>query len=177
MWIELKITLIGCLLALTITLPLRLSAQSHPIPKEEAAIRATFHKWAADFNARDSQHVCDLFASDLRWVTLFPSYNEKGVDERNYKALCNILQRTISDKTKQYRYATDIKEVIVSGNLAVVRVVWTLTTTNSARPQETNVTKEFSLDIVQKQPNASWKIIRFYAYEMPVPSVPVTRGF
>jgi ketosteroid isomerase-like protein len=98
---------------------------------------------------------------------VFPSYDYRGVPEHDYTAICNILQRTLRDKTKRYHYSSDIKEIIVSGNLAVVRVVWTLTATPTKMSGKAKVSKEFSLDVLKKQADKSWRMIRFVAYEVP----------
>ena len=39
--------------------------------------------------------------------------------------ICDLLQRSLSDRTKRYAYTLAIKEILVSGELAVVRLVWT----------------------------------------------------
>ena len=36
------------------------------------------------------------------------------------------MQRSLSDRTKTYFYSLQIREIIVSGDLAVVRLAWTL---------------------------------------------------
>jgi steroid delta-isomerase len=125
----------------------------------ESQIRAALSQWTADFNRRDASRICDLFAPDLR-------YDYRGFPERDYNALCGLLKRSLSDGARTFTYALDIKEIIVSGDLAVVRLVWTLslTTANSATPV---VTREPGLDVFRKQPDGSWKIVRYIAYEEP----------
>jgi steroid delta-isomerase len=123
----------------------------------ESEIRATLLRWTADFNARDSSRVCDLFAPDLR-------YDFRGFPERDYAALCALLGRALSDTTKKFEYAPDIKEVIVSGDLAVVRLVWWVKLTSEGKTVET---KEPGLDVFRKQPDGKWRIVRYIAYEAP----------
>ena len=92
-------------------------AQSNDSP--ESAIRAALAKWTSAFNARDASHICDLFAPDL-------VYDYRGFPERDYATLCGLLHRSLTDPVKTFTYALDIKEIIVSGDIAVVRLVWTL---------------------------------------------------
>lgn len=127
--------------------------------KDEAAIRDALAKWTADFNARDAARICDLFASDL-------VYDYRGFPERTHADLCGLLRRSLADQTKQFTYALDIKEIIVSGDLAVVRLVWTLRTT---LPGASTVveSKEPGLDVFRRQPDGGWKIARYIAYEAP----------
>jgi ketosteroid isomerase-like protein len=69
----------------------------------------------------------------------------------------------LTERTKRYAYSLAIKEVLVSGDLAIVRLTWTLkVTTPNARPR---VSLEHGIDVFQKQADGSWKIIRFIAYD------------
>lgn len=125
----------------------------------ETAIRAALAQWTRDFNARDASRICDLFAKDLR-------YDFRGSPERDYDTLCGLLRKALADRTKQFVYAHDIREIIVSGDLAVVRLVWTVKVTipGAANAVES---KEPGLDVFRRQPDGSWKIVRYIAYEAP----------
>jgi steroid delta-isomerase len=122
-----------------------------------AEIRAALAQWTNDFNAGNADKVCGLFAPDL-----IAQY--RGEPERNYDALCGVLQRSLSDRSKSYRYSLVIKEIIVAGDLAVVRLVWTLT----VRPKDWGPevsSDEPGMDVFRRQPDGSWKISRYIAYE------------
>jgi ketosteroid isomerase-like protein len=120
-------------------------------------IRAALLKWTADFNARNSRDICDLFAPDLR-------YDYRGQPERGYQDICELLQRSLRDPDKRYSYSPAIKEIIVAGDLAVVRLTWTLKIVGKGAPGESS-SEETGLDVFRKQPDGSWKIIRYIAYE------------
>jgi len=136
------------------------AAQAAARPADaESAIRVALTKWAADFNAGRTQTVCDLFSRDLR-------YDYRGHPERNYRDICDLLRRSLTDRTKRYAYTLAIKDILVSGELAVVRLVWTLTVTKADGSGET-VTEEPGMDVFRKQPDGAWKIIRYIAYESP----------
>jgi steroid delta-isomerase len=124
---------------------------------DETAIRQALTNWTDHFNGRHTDQVCHLFAADLR-------YDFRGAPERGFGDICNLLRRSLADKIWTYSYAPNIKEVIVSGDLAVVRLVWTLTVKTAGAPHET-VSREPGLDIFSQQPDGSWKIIRYIAYE------------
>jgi ketosteroid isomerase-like protein len=119
-------------------------------------IRAAIMKWTADFNARNSRGICNLFAPDLR-------YDYQGFPERGYQDVCGLLQRSLNDPKKRYSYSPNIKEIIVSGNLAVVRLTWTLTVKTEGVAGDIT-TEEPGMDVFGKQPDGSWKIIRYVAY-------------
>lgn len=125
----------------------------------EAAIRSALTQWTSDFNARDATRICDLFAKDLR-------YDYRGFPERDYETLCGLLHKSLADRTKRFAYSLDIKEIIVSGDLAIVRLVWTLRLT-SVDAANTVESKEPGLDVFRRQPDGSWKIVRYIAYEAP----------
>jgi steroid delta-isomerase len=123
---------------------------------DERAIRAALQQWTADYNAKKADAVCGLFATELR-------YDFRGQPERGYKDICDLLQRSLRDPSKSFQYSPEIKEVIVSGDLAVVRLVWTSRLT--LQDGRTEVTKEPGLDVFRRQKDGSWKIVRYIAYE------------
>jgi ketosteroid isomerase-like protein len=126
---------------------------------EQAAIRAALTKWTEDFNAGNVTEVCGLFALDLR-------YDYKGFPERNYQQICDGLRRSLTDQTRRYTYSLAIKEIIVSSDLAAVRLTWTLRIEKpDALPQ---ISQEHGIDIFRIQSDGTWKIIRFIAYDEPV---------
>jgi steroid delta-isomerase len=124
----------------------------------EADIRAALTQWTKDFNAGDADAACALFAPDLR-------YDFRGYPERGYDDVCGLVRRSLADKGKTYTYALDIREVIVSGDMAVVRLVWTLTITLPNGQQVTSV--EPGLDVFRKDPDGGWRIFRYLAYDLP----------
>lgn len=125
---------------------------------EDAAseIRAALAQWTEDFNAGRADKVCDLFAKDAR-------ADVAGAPERDYAAICDLLTRSLDDTARHYHYAMDIEEILVFGDVAVVRLIWTLT----IKQPDGGTTKsiESGMDIFHKQPDGSWKIIRYMSYE------------
>jgi len=122
----------------------------------EARIAAALEGWRVDFNARKVDKICDLFAPELR-------YDFQGIPEQNYEQLCTRLRDALADDTKSFQYGLSIKEIIVSGSLAVVRLTWHSTLTSSdgkiIRKED-----EPGLDVFRQQADGSWKIIRYIAY-------------
>jgi len=125
----------------------------------EKAIRDALTRWTADFNARDANRICDLFAPDLR-------YDFRGLPERDFAAMCSGLKRTLADRSKTLTYSFDIKEIIVSADMAIVRLVWTSRVSQAGAGQVVE-TKEPGLDVFRRQPDGTWRISRYLAYEAP----------
>jgi steroid delta-isomerase len=122
-----------------------------------AQIAAALTQWTVDFNAGRADRVCDLFAPDLR-------ANVRGAPERGHAAQCDLLQRSLADRTRSYSYAFAIKEILVWGDVAVVRLTWTLT----VRPRDSGratTSIEPGLDVFRRQADGRWRIIRYMAYE------------
>ena len=125
-------------------------------------IRVALEKWKLDFNAGDASQVCALFAPDL-------ISNFRGQPEDTYNSLCANMQSAVTDPAKTYHYDLEIKEILVSGDLAVVRLVWTL----KVRPKDggpAQITREPGMDIFRRQPDGTWKISRYLAYDSPGPT-------
>jgi hypothetical protein len=61
----------------------------------------------------------------LRPLRAGPALRFPRTPERDYNAICSLLQRALADRSKTITYSFDIKEIIVSGDMAIVRLVWT----------------------------------------------------
>lgn len=121
------------------------------------AITTALADWTTAFNTGQSDKICDIFAPELR-------YDFKGQPERNYADICRLLKKTLADKKNRYSYQMRLKEIIDSGDLAVVRLVWTSRMVSLASGKET-VLEEPGMDVFRRQADGSWKIIRYMAYE------------
>jgi ketosteroid isomerase-like protein len=119
-------------------------------------IRAALENWTAQFNAGNAGATCDLFAPDL-----IADY--RGQPERDYDSQCALLHKALSDRSRKFHNSLEIKEIIVSGDLAVVRLVWTAEI-KQINPPRTQTVQEPGLDVFRRQPDGTWKIARYLAY-------------
>ena len=119
-------------------------------------VRRALTQWVADFNAGKTERVCDLFATDVR-------ADFRGYPTRDHKAVCDLLIQSLTNKTRAFSYALDIKEILVFGDVAVVRLVWTLTIKEKGGREFKSV--EPGMDVFRRQADGSWKIVRYMAYE------------
>ena len=141
---------------------------AHPLAADDDSaavqnqIRVALEKWKLDFNAGDASQVCALFAPDL--ISTF-----RGEPEDTYNSLCANMQAALTDPARTYHYDLEIKEILTSGDLAVVRLVWTVKVRPKGGGSE-QTTREPGMDIFRRQPDGSWKISRYMAYEAPGPT-------
>lgn len=122
---------------------------------DRAAIIERLHRWTAAFNARDAAGVCDVFAPDL--VATVP-----GMADGSREAVCARLAQLLARRDLGLHYdEPDIREIIVSGKLAVVRLFWTLRTRKGGAE---DVTTEAGMDIFERQPDGTWSIARYMSF-------------
>jgi ketosteroid isomerase-like protein len=140
-----------------LTLLLSLSSSVPVLADDPAAeVKGALTQWMADFNAGKTDRVCDLFAEDVR-------ADFRGYPTRDHHAVCDLLMKSLTDGTRDFSYALDIKEALAFGDVAVVGLVWTLTITDGNGREIKSV--EPGMDIFRRQADGSWKIVRYMAYE------------
>jgi ketosteroid isomerase-like protein len=129
-----------------------------PVLADDAAteIERTLTSWMAEFNAGKTERICDLFAAEVR-------ADYRGYPTRDHQAVCDLLTKSLTDETRGYRYALEVKEILVFGDIAVVRLVWTLTIMEKDGGEIESV--EPGMDVFRRQTDGSWKIVRYMAYE------------
>jgi len=122
---------------------------------DQEAIRQRFQEWVVAFNGKNSAAVCDLFAPDL-------VYSLPEVLQGTREQLCGNLERLFKRADLHVHYdPPTIHEILVSGDLAVVRLTWTLTAeAKGAR----DTTTEEGIDIFYRQADGRWSIARFIAF-------------
>ena len=129
----------------------------HDLASDRAAIAAALRQWPHDFNAENLPEVCGLFADDV--ILIAPNSRD-----RDHWAFCDQMKTLFADRAKRYSYAEpQINEVLVDGDLAAVRLIWTLTITD-ASGQVLETSKEDGVDVFQRQSDGSWKIHISHAF-------------
>jgi steroid delta-isomerase len=121
----------------------------------QAEIRSALTQWTADFNGRNADKICDLFEPGL-------IADIRTEPEQTYALMCDRLKRALGDNTRSYQYSADIEEILVFGDVAVVRLVWTLTIKGGDTADAKTV--ETGMDLFRRQGDGSWKIMRYMAY-------------
>jgi uncharacterized protein (TIGR02246 family) len=143
-----------CLFAIACFLAATVSARADA-DADRAAITARLQHWTTAFNAHDAAGIRDLFAPDL--VAIVP-----GAIDGTRDSLCANLDALLARPDLQLHYDNpEIREIIISGDIAVVRPIWTLTTRKAG---EQDVTTEAGIDIFKRQPDGRWSIARFASF-------------
>lgn len=120
---------------------------------DEADIRSRLEQWTADFNNGDKQAACELFSRSL--ISDF-----RGQGEADYDTRCALIRKALDESARKFTYSLAIREIITEGNLAIVRLTWTL----AISPGDiTSV--EPGLDVFRKERDGRWRIIRYIAYD------------
>lgn len=117
------------------------------------------YRWPYDFNNKNLSGVCSLFASDV--IATYPD-----VKDRNYIEMCNHFAKIFSDASKEFHYEQpQIEQVLISQDLVVVRLTWTLSILDKNTANVTHI-QERGLDVFKKQSDGTWKIAISYAYPL-----------
>jgi steroid delta-isomerase len=121
---------------------------------DEAVIRARLQNWADAFNGRDAEAACELFADDVLSTV-------RGAPDAGKAAICDRLRQALARSDAVLSYTPDIEEVLVAGDLAAVRLTWTL---KIARNGTVAVSQERGMDLFRRDPDGAWRIFRFIAF-------------
>jgi len=115
--------------------------------QDEATIRQSLADWVQAFNSVDYAKAAQVWAPDMQ------GWGEDGED--SYQREMDSARKTPKVANPQYKYQLRIDEVIVSGDMAVVRDTWTgIGPTGRARSFR-------SFEVWRRQPDKSWKISRW----------------
>ncbi|MBV9391997.1 MAG: nuclear transport factor 2 family protein [Verrucomicrobia bacterium] len=78
------------------------------------------------------------------------------------ESICANLSRIFSNSGLQLHYdKPDIDEIVTSGDVALVRLTWTLTTEKGV---EKDITMEEGMDFFRREPDGRWSIARFISF-------------
>jgi steroid delta-isomerase len=118
--------------------------------KAESTIRAKLAAWETAYNSGDRKTAFAIWAPDL--VGWYP-----GIPDITWQQEKDALARPAPPAPRSSLHV-QIVEVLVSGDLAVVRDIWTETPpAGSAAP----ATRIPSFEVWRRQPDGDWKIARW----------------
>jgi ketosteroid isomerase-like protein len=118
--------------------------------EDELSIRNALQNWVTNFNSGEIAKTFDIWAEDL--IGWYP-----GGPEVSYQASTQLPPEGGPKSTFQLT----INEIIIEGNLAVVRDTWDQTVTKRGSPELKLKLKSYE---VWKKREGKWKIIRWISY-------------
>jgi uncharacterized protein (TIGR02246 family) len=130
--------------------------------RDVAAVRAAVLHSGEAANAGDPDAVMALYARDI--VLSYP-----GVPDMDYETLARGYREILRTPGVALRTVPEIHEILVSGDLAVVRVTWTTTITQGEPPRAaTRLARD--LQVWRRERDGSWKFARGMHYRTPLPA-------
>lgn len=154
------------LLAATLHLPAAAQqpAAAHGPPQDVEAIRALVVRSEEAFNAKDPDAIIALYSRDV--VLTYP-----GIPDQDYETLdAGYREMTNLPAGVTVTTVPDIEEIIVSGDLGIVRVTWN-TTTVQAEPAQRSTRQLRDLQVWRREPDG-WKFFRGMHFRQPAPQPP-----
>jgi steroid delta-isomerase len=130
--------------------------QAETAVRVEATIRQKLAGWETAYNAGDRKKTFEIWAPDL--VGWYP-----GIPDVTYAQEKAALDRP-APSGPQSTLHVQIVEVLVSGDLAVVRDIWTETPPPASAASATTIP---SFEVWRRQPDGDWKIARWISAPRP----------
>jgi uncharacterized protein (TIGR02246 family) len=110
--------------------------------------------WTKALNAGDAKQGCDLFAPDL-------IVDIQGEQELGRTDACKRLANILKNPKQKLNHSINVKEIIVSEHLAVVRFVWKVSATGNG---STANMENLGMGIFRPQSDGKWKMARLMIY-------------
>lgn len=159
--------LVACLLiALTIS-GAQAGAQGSPSSNEKdvEVLRSAILRSADSFNRGDADAIMAPYAKDI--VLSYP-----GLPDLGYDALFESYREMVKRPPGvTVQTSPTIEEILVSGDLALIRLMWTTTTTETTPPrQATRRMKDFQ--VWRRESDGTWKFARGMHFRIPEATPP-----
>jgi ketosteroid isomerase-like protein len=127
-------------------------------PQDQALLRRLVVESGNALNRRDLEGMVASISPDL--VLSYP-----GIADMGYESLKRAYAEMIAPGGASVTTVPTIEEVLVSGDLAVVRVTWTTTIASGPSDQKTRRTRD--MQIWRRDDRREWKFIRGMHYREP----------
>jgi uncharacterized protein (TIGR02246 family) len=156
----------ACLLLALLPLAAAAGAQGAAAPsahaRDSATVRSLVVRSGEAANAGDPDAVMALYARDV--VLSYP-----GVPDQDYATLARGYREMLRTPGVTLRTTPTFEEILVSGDLAVVRVIWTTTLTQGDPARETTRRMK-DLQVWRRESDGTWKFARGMHFRMAPPA-------
>lgn len=128
--------------------------------RDVAALRNAILRSSEAFNASDPVAIMSQYARDI--VLSYP-----GIPDMGYDALVKAYAEMTAPKPGvKVKTSPEIEEILVSGDLGVIRITWTTITTETNPPREwTRHMKD--LQVWRRESDGTWKFARGMHFRIP----------
>lgn len=152
-----------CLTILAPTAALTQTSASHRA--DSVAVRRAFESTVAAHNAGDVSRMLPLIAADA--VISYPGLPDTGVPAN---PIHDGFRKQLAPRPGMTRaFVARIEEIIVSGDIAIVRALWTVDWTRES-PAASGKSVEKDLEIWGRQGDGSWKLVRGMSFPVKQPA-------
>lgn len=132
------------------------------------ALRALVIRSGEAFNAKDPAAIIALYSREVELT--YP-----GIPDQDYATLeAGYREMTSLHAGVTVTTAPTIEEIIVSGDIGVVRVTWN-TTTVQAQPAQTSTRQLRDMQVWRRAADG-WKFFRGVHFRVPPPAAPPSGG-
>ena len=131
------------------------ASRPDPCACDVERLRDAIEMSAAAFNANDADAIISQYAPDA-------ILNYPGLPEMNYDTLKKSYQEMVDRPAGSAHTVPNIEEILVSGDLGVIRVMWTTTTPAGTRQMK-------DLQVWRREKDGTWKFARGMHYRMTPP--------
>jgi|GEM_PF-2523031 len=139
-------------------------AQTTQHERDVETLRAAIVRSGEAFNARDHAAMMAPVARDL--VLTYPGIPDMGYDSLSagYRRMANppagVTARTVPT----------VEEILVSGDMAVIRITWTTTVTETT-PARSTTRQMRDMQVWRREADGGWKLFRGMHFRNP-PATP-----
>ena len=128
--------------------------------RDVETLRKAILRSAEAFNASDPKAIMAPYARDI--VLTYPGIPDMGYDEL-VKAYDEMTAPRPGVKA---RTSPEIEEILVSGDLGIIRITWTTTTTETNPPREWT-RRMRDLQVWRRESDGTWKFARGMHFRIP----------
>ncbi|HYG61072.1 MAG TPA: nuclear transport factor 2 family protein [Thermoanaerobaculia bacterium] len=132
--------------------------------RDVAILREKIRKSGEAFNNVDPDAIIAPYARDV--VLSYP-----GVPDMGYETLAKVYAGLRDRKNVVEKTSPTIEEILVSGDLGIIRVMWDTTTTEVATGRQSSRQMK-DLQVWRRERDGTWMFIRGMHFRIPPPAVP-----
>lgn len=132
--------------------------------RDSVAVRTAFLATVAAHNAQDLDAMMTHFAEDA--VLSYPGMQDTGLP---HKPIREGFRKHLTPRPGIERVTSaEIEEILVSGDIAIVRALWTVESSRED-PPATRRSQEKDLEVWRRQPDGRWQFVRGISFPWTAP--------